>query len=355
MANSQAAKPATQARLWMVADSLRLPDCLERFHTSEGWRILWAHGVCSDADMPIEHYPRDISVSAFRSQMEYLLSAGYRFISLTEGLQRMQRGQSLNRLVTLTFDDGFQNVIERAYPVMVELGLKGCLYVVAGCIGKNRPLWTDMIDVVCLHSGLNSVEFDFPEGRFSFPLRDEETALKSSREIKRRFRNMTESCRCEYFCQVEQAFDVLPSECTPTNFHFATWDQLRALDPNVLEIGNHTFSHPNLANVADTNALEREIQRSKTSIEAQLGREIRHFCYPAGSYNSNVISRVARAGHWSAVTIEYGANPPSQSPFALLRLGLPSTLAHFRARMSGLEAIVLRARQWVRAGSGREF
>src|SRR6185369_6985958 len=126
----------------------------EKFQRDSGWSIIWGHGICPREFELNRHDPRHVPVEVFRQQMKYLLSRGYTFVTMTEGIQRLRSGQSLKKLVTLTFDDGFRNVVELAYPVMQELQLKGCLYVITDYANTNRLLWTDMVDVLCwYHKG----------------------------------------------------------------------------------------------------------------------------------------------------------------------------------------------------------
>jgi peptidoglycan/xylan/chitin deacetylase (PgdA/CDA1 family) len=337
---------AAKAALWRGAEGLGLSDLAEAAVRPHGWGILWGHGICADAVCQLEHYPRDIHVSVFRAQMEYLLDHGYRFVSMSEGIRRLRTGLPMDRMMTLTFDDGYRNVIELAYPIMVELRLKGCLYVIAELVNSDRYLWTDMVDLVCLNSvKAGGIAVIFPDGRAYLPIRSSRTALKAAGLIKQKLRALPDATRIECFGQIEEAFSKVPPSAIPRDYAFVTWDHLKSLDPQILEVGNHTLSHPNLASISDAEILRREISCSRTILEAQLGFEVEHFCYPAGSYDADVIQEVKRARHVSAVTTEYGLNQPGDSLFELKRLGLPATLAHFKARVSGLEALALNARR----------
>lgn len=330
-----------------MADRLHLPEIVRRAHPPAGWTILWGHGICSDSNVPAEHYARDLAVSVFRAQMEHLLTLGCEFVTMTEGVARLKAGEPLDRCVTVTFDDGFRSVFDRAYPIMDELGVKGCVYVVADYIGTGCVLWTDKVDLVCRWQGRpRQLALELPGGLRSYPLHDYRSAFDSSVAIKRAFRSVPDDVRRAYFTQIEEAFARIDD--VPDDYRFATWEQLRGVDPTLVEIGNHTRTHPNLANVSDRTALRWEIDGARALLESKLGVRIRHFCYPAGSYDRRVIDEVEQSGHSSAVTIEYGTNQSSQPVYELRRLGLPGTLAQFKARMSGLESAILRVRRAAR-------
>lgn len=71
------------------------------------------------------------------------------------------------------------------------------------------------------------------------------------------------------------------------------------------EIASHTITHPDLTGL-DPASLERELAGSKEQLENELGVDIVNFCYPAGSYNDQVIAAVEAAGYRGATTVNPG-------------------------------------------------
>ena len=61
-----------------------------------------------------------------------------------------------------------------------------------------------------------------------------------------------------------------------------TWDEVRevAAEP-LVTIGAHSMSHATLAQLTPVD-LRAEIAVSVERVEAELGRDCRHFCYPYG-------------------------------------------------------------------------
>jgi len=279
--------------------------------------------------------------------MRLLLAQGYEFITLEEGVNLLKRSRPLDRKVTLTFDDGFRNVVQRAYPVMKRLKLKGCLFVVAGLAGTDQLLWTDMIDVVCRWRAGQALELEFPDGRARFHLDSNDAVSKAITAIKRRFRSLPDSQRRQYLRQIEAHFAEIDPCFVPDDFHMAGLDELKALDPAVLEVGNHTMSHPQLTQVTDSRLLRWEIREAKEQLGSLLGRRVEHFCYPAGASTPEVVRQVDEAGHLSAVTVNYGVNGTCADPLRLKRLGLPRDISQFQCRLSGLEGPLLRVKSLV--------
>src|ERR1043166_6626420 len=328
--------------LWEGLSRLQADRLLGPATRSAGWNILWGHGVCAEPSRWHEYDPRHIPVQLFEQQMNLLLNRGYEFISLTEGVRRLSNGECLDRKVTLTFDDGFRNVVQWAYPLMQKLNLKGCLFVVAELAETQQLLWTDKIDVVCRWDQGRELELQLPDGPLRFGLENDRAVGHAIKSIKRQFRDLPDEQRRQCFTQLEELFAKVDPAFVSDDFRMAGLNDLRDLDPAVMEIGNHSMSHPQLARMDDPGSLRREVSEAKTKLESWLNRPVQHFCYPAGDYSPQVLAEVKRSGHVSALTVKYGVNGSGISPFELRRLGLASDLAEFRCRMSGLEARVHR-------------
>jgi peptidoglycan/xylan/chitin deacetylase (PgdA/CDA1 family) len=230
------------------------------------------------------------------------------------------------------------SVVEFAYPVMVALGVKGCMYVVPGIVGTSRPLWTDMIIAVCWHRQ-GGFALDFPQGRISYAGELNGNPGKTSLAVIQTFRKLPEEVRRKSFEQIERMYEDIPEGFVPREYMPVTWDELRSLDPGILEVGNHTLSHPKLVNV-DHATMQAEISGARRMIADELGTPVDHFCYPGGSYDREVVECVRSAGHASATTGVFGRNTRETPALELRRVVISPTLARFQSRMSGFERLV---------------
>lgn len=73
-------------------------------------------------------------------------------------------------------------------------------------------------------------------------------------------------------------------------------DELRDLARHRVEVGSHTMSHPRLGGLREED-LRREVEDSKSALEAILEAPVDGFCYPYGSLDAAAVRAVGRAGY----------------------------------------------------------
>jgi peptidoglycan/xylan/chitin deacetylase (PgdA/CDA1 family) len=98
-----------------------------------------------------------------------------------------------------------------------------------------------------------------------------------------------------------------------------TPDKVKALIAAGWEVDVHTYSHPDLTTVDDSQ-LKHEIADARAEIQSTYGVKANFFCYPAGKYNAHVIDAVKAAGFLGATTTVDGVASPDSAPFELPRI-----------------------------------
>ncbi len=73
------------------------------------------------------------------------------------------------------------------------------------------------------------------------------------------------------------------------------WHMLEMCVSKGVEIGNHTFSHPNLTECAADKIIE-ELALNRQCIEDKLGLHAVHFAYPYGQFTKSTIDLIRRSG-----------------------------------------------------------
>jgi peptidoglycan/xylan/chitin deacetylase (PgdA/CDA1 family) len=95
-----------------------------------------------------------------------------------------------------------------------------------------------------------------------------------------------------------------------------TWEQVKELADNGIDIQSHTITHRDLAGVQDKesfkeylDAVEKEIIESSNIIKKNTGRDCRYLAYPFGNSSNIVVAVLKRNGFRGAFTVRRGSNP----------------------------------------------
>lgn len=98
--------------------------------------ILMYHSVADDG--PQELAPYRVSIGRFREQLRYLRRHGYHSVTLSEWAAAIAARRSLpGRPVILTFDDGYEDFIDNAWPVLKRAGFSASIFVVTDKVGHS--------------------------------------------------------------------------------------------------------------------------------------------------------------------------------------------------------------------------
>lgn len=95
--------------------------------------ILLYHSVGEAVDAP--RWVRD---EAFAAQLDWLVEEGYTPITASE-LDRIELDGAPGpaRPILLTFDDGYQNFYEHAFPALAARGLRATMFLISGRVGAD--------------------------------------------------------------------------------------------------------------------------------------------------------------------------------------------------------------------------
>ena len=249
----------------------------------------------------------------------------YHPISLTEAAHAWKNGERLPpNALAITVDDGYRDFHELAYPIFAARRLPVTVYLVTEFMDGTLWLWPDQLRYLVENSGSRSLETSLPSGeRIALKLETaagREHALAVLSEAAKR---MPDAQKRRLLDELPAMLDVhLPTE-PPAEYAPLTWQCVKQMSSDGIEFGAHTRTHPILSRVESETALRDEIEGSKRRIEAEIGRPVRHFCYPNGKpedIDMRTVESVQRAGFETAVVTEEGFNFAGADPFRLKRI-----------------------------------
>jgi len=91
--------------------------------------------------------PYSVSANSFREQLTWLVDNGYEFVSLSWLHQSLMAGRDkhLRKKVVITFDDGYQDFITNALPILSDHGAPATVFLVTALLGK-MAIWDKSVE-----------------------------------------------------------------------------------------------------------------------------------------------------------------------------------------------------------------
>lgn len=207
-----------------------------------------------------------VRVDDFDGQLRWLRRHGYRSMTLRQYVEeRPPRGE---RVVVVTFDDGYADNVTNALPSLRRYGFVATAFVVSDYVGTDHVF-----------------SWDIPK--------------------------------------IDRGADA-------EAFRTLTWEQVEELADAGVEVGSHSCTHPELTAVTAETCAD-EVLRSRRDLSARLGQDVVSFCYPRGKLDEDVVAAVDRAGYDAAVVTAKRSGIPL-SPFTLRRVGVYNNITPMRFR-----------------------
>lgn len=250
---------------------------MRRLHRGEYLTVLCYHRVM---DKP-EGYPFDddlisASVDQFTHQMEYV-SKHYNVINFRDLAAHLDSpgGFPRNSLI-VTFDDGYVDNYEVAWPILKRFGLTATMFVTTGFIGENRVFWWDRIAYLVKSARAGTYEIPAPAS-VVLGLGEKAERQEAAGYMIKVAKGLADDAKEEMIQELSKTLDVWVDE--QKHDVMMDWDQVRELDRGGIEIGAHSVNHPLFSNV-DEERLTSEVNGSKERIESELGNQVVTFGAP---------------------------------------------------------------------------
>jgi peptidoglycan/xylan/chitin deacetylase (PgdA/CDA1 family) len=240
--------------------------------------------------------PLDLSVSAAEldSQLAFVARAA-RPVRLAQALGELAAGSLQPRTVVVTFDDGYDDSLSTALPLLQKHGVPATIFVTTGNPGV--PFWWDALTaIVCGAPDLPPIlEMGIGEHRLEFATADRSRLV---RQISAKLAGIPAALRQAAIASLAARFGE-PSPATPRALRL---DEIAELGRNVLiDLGGHSVTHPRMADLPPDEQ-RRELEDNKAHLEALTGQKVGTFAYPNGSFTAGTLDVVRACGFAAACT-----------------------------------------------------
>ena len=230
----------------------------------------------------------------------------YEFVSLDTLYNYLISGTLSKKVLVITFDDGYVDNYDLAYPILKKYQIPFAIYVTTGILNNTAILWWYLLE---------DLVRDNEEIKFRWNKKSHIYYCSNNRQKEEVYSQIQNFIHKNFYIEsIEELFCELfklPSHefYSHTIPNGMTWEQVIELSKDPLvTIGAHTENHFPLAKLSRRDAMI-EIEKSKTELEHRLEQPVEHFAYPYGKFihaNYRDYEIVKKLGFKTATTTEIG-------------------------------------------------
>jgi peptidoglycan/xylan/chitin deacetylase (PgdA/CDA1 family) len=260
----------------------------------------------------------------------------FRFVSLDELGARLDGSDaSEDPVAAITFDDGYRDFYDHAFPLLQQKGVPAAVFVVTDLVSTTDVQTHDKLYLLlarraasggskagALAGLLRTFGIPVPANVATNPYQATRTLLEALPQNSIRM----------VVAVLES--EALISEDTFKPFYSLTWEMLERIQRAGMTIGSHTRTHVLMTN-ENGQRVANEVTGSREEIQKRLGTDVRHFAYPSGQFSADSVNAVASAGYRFGYTVcrhRDSAHPLLTVPRTLL---WENSCRDFRGAFSG--------------------
>jgi peptidoglycan/xylan/chitin deacetylase (PgdA/CDA1 family) len=225
--------------------------------------------------------PHVISATAeeFDDQISFLKRA-CSVVTLEEALAFIDgedRSKTPRCRVLVTFDDGYLDNYQLAYPILRSHGLQGLFFLCSNLVGSGFIPWWDHIAYLVKSGSRKQFSLDYP-----ICLKvdiDADGLDESLRRINSLYKTFSSVDTGRFLAELKEA--VGGHEPPAVNRRYLNWAEAREMLAGGMEFGAHTQNHPMLSKLSPEDQFT-EISQSRSTIAQQLSARVETMAYPFG-------------------------------------------------------------------------
>ena len=298
--------------------------------------ILTYHRVVSDHMVRDEHIQPGMYVrgQSFEAHITYLRKR-FTIISLDALLDLWQtnRLKSHQSYCVITFDDGWKDNYQFAFPVLMKYGIPATIFLATDFIGTARWFWPDQMMLLLEKSGQPTTGAGERKAVSTVLAETIGVTLSEGAGMFRRVESgaptnpdaIIEFCKGIEVEKIHQIIDRLSRALRmdlPTHRVLLNWDEVREMADKGVTFGSHSGSHRIMTQIPLSEVKSELIASRKTMLEQGI-KPVPVFCYPNGNFDRNIQELVKEGGYLAAVGCEVGLEGERPGDlFALKRVSL---------------------------------
>ncbi len=276
-------------------------------------RILAYHGITD--------------VERFAQHMTYLREE-HTPITIHDVARHLFAGARLPRhAVWVTFDDGDPSVVENGLPILQSLNVHATLFVCPSVVDSHTPLWWQVIEAVA------------PAGVFP----GKEGVTEGTDGLIRHLKTVDDQTRRQLVREAAALAQTRPVKRQVSSTQLGSWVAAGHT------VGNHTWDHPCL-NRCSEHEQQWQIARAHEWLARNgFGSSPQALAYPNGNVTPFSESCLEQLGIEIGLLFDHRlvAKRPVATAVSRLRVNDDTSLARFKAIVSGVHPFLMHLRRWL--------
>jgi peptidoglycan/xylan/chitin deacetylase (PgdA/CDA1 family) len=291
-----------------------------------GVSVLMYHRVLG-ADRSLEGIP----VELFAAQMRFLRDA-CEPIHPDALPERVRDSRRAKPAVLVTFDDGYRDYHDLAYPVLEALRIPAVVFVATSFMDDGGLIWTDTVQWAALSTTRASARLPWSGETRALP--DEAARRRLGADARAHLKGLPDAERREAM----QALLAELGEPPARPREMLSWDEVRKTMPLTV-YGAHSHTHPILSRL-DRAGCDAEVRTCRDRIAAETGAAPKYFAYPNGrpaDYNADTQASLREHGFTVSYSTIEGLAGPDTDWMAVKRVpGISAEVPDFAWAAAGM-------------------
>jgi len=234
----------------------------------------------------------------------YFIKNNFEIITQAHFINLINNGQVVdNKLAYITFDDGYLDNYELAFPILRAMSVPATFFVATGLIESKVVPWWDEISWHIKQCNLD--ELRLPSWDKTIAL-SEATINKNIRVVLSQFKSTSTSIEE----QLVELRHITGLTLEHYESEFMSWENLAEMESAGMTIGAHSHSHRIFSSLS-AEELSHELFHAKMLLEENLTNKVLSISYPVGNastYSRYMFDEIDRQGYQLAFTFRYFIN-----------------------------------------------
>lgn len=279
---------------------LKLKKIVKKILVKTGFVTLMINITKYKSRILMYHSVSELSLSpaTFEEQLKYI-KKHFSCFWMSE-ISRVLKKQTLNKpALFLTFDDGLKNNFKNVVPLLEKYNIKATFYITCNAKNNLQMLWNH--EMRCLLMMIKNR--NLPKTVRNFDV-ESKKRWQEVRSFVEEVKGWDNTRRLKLLDDLQAAMpNPIYKNWMKEEFELMNKEDILGL-PDIVEIGSHTCSHPNLCKLSEQEA-RYEIKESAARLNKLTGRKVVSFCYPDGKFSERDVSLV-RDVYQSAASVREG-------------------------------------------------